>query len=110
VATDWQWCYENPQEAAREIDKLQSRSEQWMQAWSDICNETQEHLNEIAKLKATVEKFQRIMLHAQADKFGVYFICGGSAVEADGLPAMIHVCPSYGLDRFAVYRKTSPYS
>jgi hypothetical protein len=39
------------------------------------------------------------------------FICGGSEdKDAMGLPSTITVCPSYGLDGFAIYKKTSEYS
>ena len=39
------------------------------------------------------------------------FICGVStAVGADGLPDVLHVCPAFGLDGFAVYRKDRNYS
>ncbi len=42
---------------------------------------------------------------------GAPFICGASEEKGpDGLPNTIMVCPSYGLDGFAIYRKSSDYS
>lgn len=39
------------------------------------------------------------------------FICGGTEdKDIMGLPSRITVCPSYGLDGFAVYAKTTEYS
>ena len=60
------------------------------------------------------EQFQllkKIFLHASAEKSGAYFICG-EAGEKDslGLPDGILVCPTYGLDGFAYYKKEKDYS
>lgn len=39
------------------------------------------------------------------------FICGGSEQkDIMGLPDTLLVCPSYGLDGFAIYKKSSEYS
>lgn len=35
MATDWQWCYENPQEAAVEIDRLRNREDKLLRAAID---------------------------------------------------------------------------
>ena len=58
------------------------------------------------------EKLKKILLHAKADKFeGVYFICGeGGEKDEMGLPEFISVCPAYGLDGFAYYKKHTKYS
>ena len=58
------------------------------------------------------EKLKKIMLHANAEKYeGVYFICGeGGEKDAMGLPEMITVCPAYGLDGMAMYKKHKDYS
>ena len=44
------------------------------------------------------------------EKSGHFFICG-EAGEKDsmGLPEKIMVCPAYGLDGFAVYKKDRDY-
>ncbi len=62
-------------------------------------------LRQLRKMKKSVE-------HLMAEKLeGVYFICGESQrKDAMGLPDKISICPSYGLDGFAVYTKTSDYS
>lgn len=61
------------------------------------------------------EQFQvlkKIFVHASAEKFeGVYFICGESGDKDDmGLPEYISVCPAFGLDGIAMYKKHKDYS
>ena len=58
-----------------------------------------------------IEKYETILKHAMAEKTGVFFICG-EAGEKDsmGLPEKIMVCPAYGLDGFASYKKDRDYS
>jgi hypothetical protein len=39
------------------------------------------------------------------------FICGaGSEVGQDGLPHLLMVCPAFGADGFAIYKKFRDYS
>ena len=56
-------------------------------------------------------KLLHVWKHTAAEKTGAFFICG-EAGERDemGLPEMIMVCPAYGLDGFAIYKKTKDYS
>lgn len=63
---------------------------------------------ELDKLRKVFEMIK----HLSAEKLeGVYFICGDAGEKDDmGLPKMLLICPGYGLDGFAVYTKTSPYS
>ena len=61
------------------------------------------------------EQFQvlkKVFLHASAEKLeGVYFICGEGGEKDDmGLPEFISVCPAFGLDGMAMYKKHSEYS
>ena len=57
-----------------------------------------------------IEKYETILKHAMSEKTGVFFICG-EAGEKDsmGLPEKIMVCPAYGLDGFAMYKKDRDY-
>lgn len=58
------------------------------------------------------EVLKKIFIHSQAEKFdGIYFICGeaGEKDELD-LPEYILVCPAFGLDGFAMYKKHKEYS
>lgn len=57
-----------------------------------------------------VEKYENILKAAFPEKSGHFFICG-EAGEKDtmGLPDKIFVCPTYGLDGFAVYKKDRDY-
>jgi hypothetical protein len=58
------------------------------------------------------EKLKTILRHASAEKLeNVYFVCGeGGTKDEMGLPEMIMVCPSFGLDGFAMYKKSSNYT
>ena len=57
------------------------------------------------------EALKKVWIHLQAEKTGAYFICG-EAGEKDsmGLPDGILVCPTYGLDGFAYYKKEKDYT
>lgn len=56
-------------------------------------------------------RLKKILQHLLAEKTGAFFICGEAGVKGnDGLPEMILVCPTYGLDGFAIYAKTRDYS
>lgn len=68
-------------------------------------------MDELEALRAENARLKAVIRHAVAERTGVYFICGdGDGVGADGLPNMIMVCPAYGLDGFAIYRKAADYS
>jgi hypothetical protein len=63
------------------------------------------------KEQALFEKLKKIWIHSSPEKSGAYFICG-EAGEKDGmgLPDGILVCPTYGLDGVAYYKKEKDYS
>ena len=58
------------------------------------------------------QKLKKIFVHASAEKLeGTYFICGESGEKDEmGLPEFISVCPAYGLDGMAMYKKHTDYS
>ena len=64
----------------------------------------------IKELEAENEKLKNILRKAFPEQSGHYFICG-EAGEKDsmGLPDRLFVCPAYGLDGFAVYKKERDY-
>ena len=70
------------------------------------------YAGELKKLREMNEKFTNIFKHSNPEKYeGVYFICGeGGDRVGMGLPEKLFVCPAYGLDRMAIYTKTSDYS
>lgn len=72
---------------------------------------TEDYYEEVLLLRKKVEKYETMFKHAMAEKTGVFFICG-EAGEKDsmGLPEKIMVCPTYGLDGFASYKKDGDYS
>jgi hypothetical protein len=70
---------------------------------------------ELEAYEGELEKLRRVfkmVRHLSAEKLdGVFFICGEAGEKDEmGLPEKILVCPSYGLDGFAIYTKTSGYS
>ena len=57
------------------------------------------------------QKLKKIWIHSSPEKSGAFFICGGAGEkDAMGLPEFISVCPAYGLDGFAYYKKHTDYS
>jgi len=57
------------------------------------------------------EALKKIWIHLQAEKTGAFFICGeGGEKDEMGLPEAIFVCPTYGLDGMAMYKKEKDYS
>ena len=57
------------------------------------------------------EKLKKIWVHSVPEQSGLYFICGeGGEKDEMGLPEMISVCPAYGLDGMAMYKKHKDYS
>lgn len=68
-------------------------------------------MSEIERLQAENDRLKAMIRHAVADRTGVYFICGEGGTKDDiGLPEIILVCPAYGADGFAIYKKASEYS
>jgi hypothetical protein len=71
----------------------------------------EEALEEIQRLKDKCDKQANILAKLFPEKSGHYFICEDSNdKDSLGLPEYIHICPSYGLDGFAIYKKYIPYS
>lgn len=57
------------------------------------------------------QALKKVWIHLQAERTGVFFICGeGGEKDEMGLPEYISVCPAYGLDGFAYYKKHTDYS
>ena len=58
------------------------------------------------------QKLKTILKHSKAEQLeGVYFICGeGGEKDEMGLPEFISVCPAFGLDGMAMYKKHTEYS
>jgi len=75
-----------------------------MEAWlRDACLD-------LAKAREKDIRTTQILCKAFPEKSGHFFICG-EAGEKDSmnLPEKIMVCPTYGLDGFAVYKKDRDY-
>ena len=76
-----------------------------MEAWlRDACLD-------LAKAREKDIRTTQILCKAFPEKSGHFFICG-EAGEKDsmGLPEKIMVCPAYGLDGFASYKKDRDYN
>jgi DNA polymerase sigma len=58
------------------------------------------------ELEARNHKLNTILKHVFPDKTGAYFISGQAGMVAtDGLPDIIFVCPTYGVDWVYSYKK-----
>jgi hypothetical protein len=65
----------------------------------------------IKELEAENEKLKGILRKVFPEKSGDIFICGiGGETDSVGLPETIYICPAYGLDGFASYKKAGEYS
>ena len=63
-----------------------------------------EDLEQIVK---ALSRVRMSMLTSNPEKTGRFFICGQSGeVDEQGLPDHLHVCPTYGLDKFEIYTRT----
>lgn len=65
--------------------------------------------DELVKLKEENERLKEELRRL----YGVErpFICGNTkTIDDDGLPRYILVCPAYGADGFAMYKKHKDYS
>jgi len=57
------------------------------------------------------QKLKKVWVHSVPEKSGQYFICGeGGERDEMGLPEYISVCPQYGADGFAYYKKHKEYT
>lgn len=66
---------------------------------------------EIDRLKDKCDTQANILRKAFPEKSGHYFICGEAGEQDEmGLPDYIHICPAYGLDGMATYKKIKDYS
>ncbi len=70
-----------------------------------------DYYEEVLLLRKKVEKYETMFKHAMAEQSGVFFICGQTGEkDSMGLPEWIMVCPTYGADGFALYKKDRDYS
>ena len=82
-----------------------------MEAWlRDACLDLAKAREKDTSLEADNEKLKNILRKAFPEKSGHFFICGESGEQDSmGLPDNLFVCPAYGLDGFAVYKKDRDY-
>lgn len=77
---------------------------------SDMFN-TQEDMEKLIKVAKYLQKVKTALLTSEPEKSGTLFITGVSGERDDmGLPEYISVCPTHGLDGFAMYKKHTEYS
>jgi hypothetical protein len=73
--------------------------------------EIEAYEGELKKLRSEHESMVTVLKHLLSEKTGHYFICGeGGEKDSMGLPDTILICPSYGLDGVAMYKKYKEYS
>lgn len=58
------------------------------------------------KVAETLNRVKTAIIHERPEDTGAYFITGESDEKGpDGLPERIMICPAYGLNGVAVYKK-----
>jgi len=66
---------------------------------------------ENVRLRFENERLKEILRKVFPEKSGQYFLCGEGGDKDDmGLPKLLFVCPAYGLQGFALYKKDKEYS
>lgn len=77
---------------------------------SDMFN-TVEDMEKLVKVAKYLQRVKTALLTSEPEKSGALFITGVSGERDDmGLPEYISVCPTHGLDGFAMYKKHTEYS
>ena len=78
---------------------------------ADMVNQIFKMEERIKELEAENEKLKNILRKAFPEKSGHFFICGEAGEkDSSGLPDKVFICPTYGLDGFAVYKKDRDYT
>lgn len=74
--------------------------------------ETAEADGMLQQIQTLIDQYNKqAKLLSQMSGINAPFICGGSEDKDEmGLSKTIFVCPAYGLDGFAIYKLSSPYS
>jgi len=73
--------------------------------------DTMDYYEEVLLLRKKVEKYETILKHVMSEKTGTFFICGEAGdKDSMGLPEYISVCPTYGVDGSAFYKKHTEYT
>ena len=73
--------------------------------------EVEAFVGELTKLRDEHASMVNALKHSMAERTGFYFICGEAGEkDALGLPDAIFICPSYGSDGMAIYKKAKEYS
>lgn len=75
---------------------------------ADIDKATHKECLQVAQV---LNKVKTMLVHARPEETAAYFICGENGKKDKfNLPEHIMVCPQYGLDGFAMYKKYKDYS
>lgn len=77
----------------------------------EYINYLEHKINLLEKANKAYDKLHHKLIHESPERSGHFFICGRIGEDDGmGLPNGILICPSYGLDGFAVYTKTKDYT
>jgi len=70
---------------------------------ADVKTATHEDALHVAEV---LNRVKTSIIHNRPDETGAMFICGASdEVDADDLPNRVMICPTMGVNGFAVYKK-----
>jgi hypothetical protein len=93
------------------IDELESSCHKMSLEIDELNNKIAELERENSNIKKAAERIANIITTSDPERTGAMFICGvaGKTCE-DKLPEYILICPTYGLDGHAIYKKHTDYT
>ena len=102
---NWKPMYKYYKEKAEKLQKdLTSTALDYLAAEG----QAQENLERALEAEKRLAVYQSVIRSLYPDMSGYYFICGsGGAVDDNGLPERLSVCPAMGVGFSVTYTKTS---
>ena len=82
---------------------LVDRLEDWETVHQDDLDKPDGHL--YLEAADMIRRLMRIVEHTYPEQTGSFFICGASPIGDDGLPDSVSICPAYGADWSATYKR-----
>jgi hypothetical protein len=74
---------------------------------SAALREAAEHFKQLEQALPAYERIRNAIRHANPERTGAYFICGGSSVDDElGVPERVEICPAFGSDVVYTYKRT----
>jgi hypothetical protein len=85
-------------------EELQRRYKQLAESMG--ADATKASHSDCIQIANVLNKIKTAIVHERFEETGAYFIAGESGdLDKDGLPDRIMICPTYGLNGVAIYKK-----